>query len=81
MTETAPKKATCGNCRYWLDPGQAVTDKTPGKCRRYPPIPAVSRLATDDRQAGFISEFPLMYAFGWCGEWVWVKEPDMKAVQ
>lgn len=76
----APVKETCGNCRYWLEqPGGG--DR--GKCRRYPAVPIPSRLnrySSGEPEFTYNTEFPIMYASGWCGEWVWTKAPRRSEV-
>ncbi len=61
---------TCGNCTYWLR-----TRKTDGFCRRYPPIPLISGVASASSNhiaLGNIkisSYYPETNSDWWCGKW------------
>lgn len=55
--------AVCGNCRFYL---KMPDPKVPGVCRRFPP--SVFPGEAKGQGQGWLSQYPPMWADGWCGE-------------
>jgi hypothetical protein len=63
----------CNNCKYF-DP-QVDPESDQGYCRRYPPMPVVTRVLTTTDTGGAQYEpavgtfWPQVNPTDWCGEW------------